>query len=111
MLTKDMADIEERPIDALKRWLLHEWQGPYDFIDVRIERRVMGNGREEAWYIRPVIEGGPDTDWDARELCVVDIAVRDKALELGLDFPWFVFVTVSDGDEPMEDDDLPWPDD
>lgn len=42
---------------------------------------------------------------------VVDIAVRDKALELGLDFPWFVLVTVSHGDEPMEDDDFPWPGD
>jgi len=75
---------------------------------VVIDRHETADGREEAWYISPVVEAGPDVDWDAEALGALDIDVRDKALELGLQYPWLVFVRASHGDEPMEDDeDLP----
>jgi hypothetical protein len=104
MVTPDVG-VEQRPIDILVRWLRDEWDGPYVFTDVRVDRHETADGSAEAWYIFPVIEGGPDTDFDAADLSEVDIAVRDKAMELGLEYPWFVFVQVSDPDEPMEDDD------
>ena len=104
MSARDVG-VEQRPIDLLVRWLRHEWQGPYEFIDVRFDRHETADGEREAWYIFPVIEGGPDADFDADELSEVDIAVRDKAMELGLEYPWFVFLKVSDPEEPMEDDD------
>lgn len=106
MVTSD-ASVGHRPIDALSRWLRDEWVGPYDFIDVRVDRHETADGEDVAWYIFPVIEGGPDTDFDAEHLSQVDIAVRDKAMELGVEYPWLVFVRVSDPDEPMADDDDP----
>jgi hypothetical protein len=104
MVTPDVG-VEQRPIDILVRWLRDEWDGPYVFTDVRVDRHETADGSAEACYIFPVIKGGPDTDFDAADLSEVDIAVRDKAMELGLEYPWFVFVQVSDPDEPMEDDD------
>lgn len=85
------ATAVEHPEEALREWLARETFGSLHALDVRVTRDLDADERE-AWFFDVVLPNpgeGEDT-WPVEDINRVHLATRDKALELGLDWPWYV---------------------
>ena len=96
---------DQRAAEELRAWLAGQTFGAAHPVDVRLRRGQDSSG-EGAWFVEVVL---PDPDpaegtWPVEDLIDLDRATRDKALELGVSWPWYVvFQPVTD--EPQEDED------
>ncbi len=100
----------ESPVEALSRWLTDEWAGPLRPTEV-IPFRGEDAEEREAWYFVLVLPAPSGETWDPEEFAELQRAIRDRALEVGLPYPWYVVPrTAADESEDavLEDDsDLP----
>lgn len=99
--------LPENPVEAVKEWLLHDWKGSLRPIDVAPLLSEDSDGRD-AWFFVVILPPPQDETWDPAELAELQRGLRDKALEVGLPYPWYV-VPRSQGEEevPEDDEDLP----
>ena len=100
--------VAEHPAEKLKHWLLHEWGGRLRPFEVRSVQAEDADGRD-AWFFLLILPEPEEETWDADDLAELRRGVRDKALEVGLTYPWYL-VPRTEHDEPVEDEsDLPSP--
>lgn len=96
----------ENPVETLKQWLLNDWKGALRPTEVMAVRGEDADGRD-AWYFEIVLPDPLDETWDAAELSRLQHGVRDKALEVGLAYPWYVIPRTKDDETPEDEEDLP----
>lgn len=81
----------EHPEEKLREWLAGRRFGTLQPLEVSVHRDVDADGRE-AWFfvvVLPDPEEGEDT-WSVDDVNLLHRQTRDKALELGLDWPWYL---------------------
>lgn len=64
------------------------------------------DGRE-AWYFVLILPKPEGETWDAESLAELERGLRDKALEVGLPYPWYVVPRTGEDTVPEDDRDLP----
>lgn len=102
--------ISEHPADPVKAWLLNGCDGRLRPNEVRLTQSTDAASRD-ARHFELVLPDPEGETWSADDLAELRRAVRDKALEVGLRYPWYV-VPRTEHDEAVEDDsDLPPEDD
>jgi len=96
------------PASELSVWLAAQAAGSLRPIGVDVHRDQDSSG-VESWYFTIVLAdpaAGSDT-WDAQDLDELQRRTRDKALELQLDWPWYLRFrpeTDTEPEEPSEPD-------
>jgi hypothetical protein len=108
VMTMSSSTVAEGPVEELKRWLLHDWKGSLRPDDVTPLRGEDADGRE-AWYLLLTLPEPDRETWDPDDLAELRRAIRDKALEVGLAYPWYVVPRT--GHEERVEDELDLPDD
>ncbi len=94
--------VADSPAEAIRRWLLDEWNGalrPQEVLNLFGED---ADGRD-AWYFVVLLPEPAEETWDPEALSDLARGVRDKALEVGLPYPWYV-VPRTASDEAQEED-------
>jgi len=89
--------------ELLRQWLAEQTFGSLHPIEVTVSRDLDSDDRE-AWFfvvLLPDPPKGKDT-WPVDEINKLLLATRDKALEIGLDWPWYVRFR-PETDEPPEE--------
>lgn len=96
---------DEEIAEELREWLTGFETGRYRPVDVE-KRRDENQSGEDAWFFEvklpnPTAEEGT---WAVDDINRLAIALRDRALERGLPWPWHVRF-VPEHDEPQDGDD------
>lgn len=91
--------------EDVRRWLSEQSFGRLRPLSVDLHREESAEG-EEAWFFVVVL---PDPDpnegtWPVDELSDLDRGTRDRAIEAGVSWPWYV-VFKPESDEQQEDED------
>lgn len=98
----------EYPAEQVREWLLNEWDGRLRPREVHAAQDSDADGRS-AWFFELVLPDPEGETWHADDLAELRRAVRDKALEVGLSYPWYLLPR-TEQEEAVEDDaDLPRP--
>lgn len=100
------AALPENPVEAVREWLLHDWRGALRPIDVFPLLADDADGREARFFV-VVLPDPEDETWDPVALADLERAFRDKALEVGLPYPWYVLPRTQGDEVPEDDEDLP----
>lgn len=97
------STVAEPAAEEVKRWLLEDWAGLLRPRSVQPLRSEDADGRD-AWFFVLTLPDPEEEEetWNADDLADLRRAVRDKALEVGLSYPWYV-VPRTERDEPVED--------
>lgn len=82
---------------------MREWRGSLRPSDVLTEIAQDADDRR-AFYFTVVLPDPQGLSWDVEDLNDLNRAVRDKALEVHLPYPWYVLPR-GQSDEPQADDD------
>lgn len=93
----------DRPEEELRTWLEQQPVGTLRPIEVSVTRAQDADDRD-AWFFRVVLPDpseGQDT-WPAEDIDNLQRKTRDRALELGLAWPWYVRFE-PESDEPPEE--------
>lgn len=98
-----MTTVEDRA-EALRAWLSKQKVGQASPVEVQVRRAVDSEDRE-AWYFEIIlVNPAADADtWSAEDLNKLQLLARDKALELGLEWPWYLRFRPQVDDEPPEE--------
>lgn len=102
MADPTMTVLDDRA-SGLRDWLAGHTVGSLHPMDVTVDRDVDSAG-DEAWYFTIVLANpvaGADT-WEVDDLDQFQREARDKALELGLDWPWYLRFEPESDVEPEE---------
>lgn len=95
------ANVDE-PAERLREWLADGRFGSLRPLDVRL-RRDEDPDEQPAWFLDVELpHPEPGETWPLDDLVVLHGAVRDKALELGVAWPWYVSVRPDIDEEPEE---------
>lgn len=94
----------ENPAHALQRWLTDERVGPLKPERVDLIRSEDADERE-AWYFYLILPDPAGETWDPEQFAQLQREFRDKALELGLPYPWYVIPRTAASDEVVAEDD------
>lgn len=98
------------PVEAIRKWLTNDWDGPLRPVDVIAVRGEDAEERE-AWFLTLLFPSPTGETWDAVQFAELQRAIRDKALEVGLPYPWYVIPRAVDvEEEPIPEDDMDLPD-
>lgn len=101
--TKSVTDADRR---------LVEWLAGREFGSIRVTdvdaRRVSDSEGDVALRLTLIAPLDGRETWDLKDIHDLEFAVREKALELGVDWPWQVELR-PDVDEPQEEDAEPEP--
>lgn len=100
----------ENPVDALQRWLTKERTGPLKPLRVDVIRGEDADDRD-AWYFHLILPEPSGETWDPEQFALLQREFRDKALDLGLPYPWYVIPHTAPTEEPVLEDDADLPDD
>lgn len=96
----------DHPEELLQRWLSEQRIGGHQPVSVSVSKSSDAEDRQ-AWFFEitlPNPSSGAET-WSPSDLELLQRGARDKALEVGLDWPWFFrFKPESDEapEEPVE---------
>lgn len=104
-MTSLLKQEDRSAAEALRAWLAEQTFGSVRPVEVRLRRDQDSTG-DEAWFVEVVLPN-PDPDvgtWPVDDLIDLDRATRDKALEIGVSWPWYVLVK-PETDEPQADED------
>lgn len=96
----------ENPVEAVRSWLLEQWDGELRPNDVTALQSEDSEGRD-AWYFVVILPEPKDETWDAAAIADLQRGIRDKALEVGLQYPWYVVPRTRNDEIPEDDEDLP----
>lgn len=99
----------ENPVHALQHWLTDERVGPLKPERVDAIRGEDADDRE-AWYFYLILPEPTGETWDPEQFAQLQREFRDKALEFGLPYPWYVIPRTATSDEGAEEDDADPPD-
>lgn len=102
MAANATATVDERA-EALREWLSEQLVGTASPEAVKVQRAVDSEDRA-AWYFEIVLANpAAEVDtWSVDDLNELQLRARDRALELGLDWPWYLRFRPVD-DEPPEE--------
>jgi hypothetical protein len=97
----------EDAAERVRAWLADQTFGSLHPRTVELGRAEDSTG-ELAWYFDVVL---PDPDpgegtWPVAQLEEIDRATRDRALELGVPWPWYVRVRPETDEQQVDEDDL-----
>lgn len=98
----------ERPEELVSQWLTNDWAGELRPLRVDVTSGEDWRGRE-SWYFHLILPDPVGDTWDPDAFAEIQRAIRDKALEVGLSYPWYVLPEIEDDDTVYEDDFDPWP--
>lgn len=90
-------------VEVIRHWLTEDWEGPLRPVRVDAVRAEDAEDRE-AWFLYLVLPAPSGDTWDPDEFAAIQRAIRDKALEVGLSYPWYV-IPRSDVEETEFEDD------
>ena len=84
----------------LATWLRDRQYPNLELEDVRVERGVDSEGRD-AWFFHVTLRPPADRllGWDVEAIAIMRREVRDKALDLGLTYPWMVMLRADEAPE------------
>jgi hypothetical protein len=94
----------DRPEQNLVTWLRSQTFGSLRPVEVVVRRDLDADGRE-AWFFEVTLPNPPEGDdtWPIDALNELQRALRDRAVEEGLAWPWYVwFKPEVDDLEPEE---------
>jgi hypothetical protein len=102
------ATTPELPAIVMQEWLMRGWAGTLKPVVVVPLLSEDGEGRD-AWFFHVTFPTPDGETWDAEQFAALQREFRDKALEVGLPFPWYIVPHApADADAVPEDDqDLP----
>jgi hypothetical protein len=100
------ATAVDRPEDVLREWLATATFGTLHAVDVHVTRDLDADQRD-AWFFDVVLPDPSDDEdtWPVEDLTGMHLAMRDKALELGLAWPWYLRFRPETEVTPEEPDD------
>ncbi len=104
MVTTDLLKADQE----LANWLRARRFGSVQIIAVNSVRTEDSEG-DVALRLELTIPLGDRTTWPLADVRALELAVREKALELGVQWPWYVDFR-PDVDEPQQEDTEPEPD-
>ncbi|MBI2706403.1 MAG: hypothetical protein HYX32_14115 [Actinobacteria bacterium] len=99
------ATAVDHPEEVLRKWLATQTFGSLHALQVAVSRDLDADDRE-SWFFDLVLPNpaeGQDT-WPVEELNTLHLATRDKALAVGLAWPWYVRFR-PESEEPQEEAD------
>lgn len=99
----DPAVSVEDPVEEVRSWLAGHHVGSIHPKSVEVVRDVDSSG-DDAWYFEIVLANPHEgsSGWDATDIDDLQREVRDKALEFGLRWPWYLRFRPESDVEPEE---------
>ncbi len=93
----------DRPVEVIRHWLTEDWEGPLRPIRVEAVQADDAEDRE-SWFFYLVLPAPSGETWDPEEFAALQRAIRDKALDVGLSYPWYVIPRSDEEESALEDD-------
>lgn len=93
----------DSPAEVIRHWLTEDWKGPLRPLRVEAVHAEDAEDRE-SWFFYLVLPSPSGETWDPGEFAALQRAIRDKALEVGLSYPWYVIPRPDEEESELEDD-------
>lgn len=99
----------EDPVQAMQHWLTEERSGPLKPLRVDVTRGEDADERD-AWYFYLILPDPAGETWDTEQFARLQREFRDKALSVGLPYPWYVIPRTASRENLVLEDDRDPPD-
>jgi hypothetical protein len=89
-VAKQVTEVDH-PEEVLRAWLEDQTFGSLHALEVRVSRDLDADDRA-AWFFDVVLPDPPEDlgTWPVNDINDFHRRTRDKALEIGLDWPWYL---------------------